>query len=107
MAQAGWLEKRGEINTAWKNRYFMLTADNQVTDTMKLLRYFKDEESSRNARNGGSIEIDDEVKVYLHPSTPVPLPPEIRPRSQRDRDEIATRSRRDCGVLTGVPWLGR
>ena len=64
MSQAGWLEKRGEINTAWKNRYFMLTADNQVTDTMKLLRYFKDEESSRNARNGGSIEIDDEVKVY-------------------------------------------
>jgi len=59
----GWLEKRGEINTAWKNRYFVLTAEDAVNDVPKMLRYFKDEESYRMLRNGGSIEIDEQVKV--------------------------------------------
>merc|ERR1719443_1775413 len=59
----GWLEKRGEINTAWKNRYFVLTAEDAVNEVPKMLRYFKDEDSYRMQRNGGSIEIDDQVMV--------------------------------------------
>ena len=27
MLMKGWLEKRGEVNTAWKNRWFVLHAD--------------------------------------------------------------------------------
>jgi len=61
----GWLEKRGEINTAWKNRYFVLTGEDAVNDVPKMLRYFKDEESYRIARTGGSIEIDENVKVSM------------------------------------------
>jgi hypothetical protein len=54
----GWLEKRGEINTAWKNRYFVLTGENPVKDIAKTLRYFKNEEESRNWKNAGVIELD-------------------------------------------------
>lgn len=36
--KAGWLEKRGEINTAWKNRYFVLSSDNPLKDINKANR---------------------------------------------------------------------
>ena len=62
--KAGWLEKRGEINTSWKNRYFVLSSENPVKDISKMLRYFKDEDSARSAKNGGSaIEVDYSCKV--------------------------------------------
>jgi len=48
----GWLEKRGEINTAWKNRFFVLSQDH-------VLRYYKDEESSRTGKGAGVIELSD------------------------------------------------
>merc|ERR1719291_965622 len=63
VVKKGWLEKRGDINPAWKTRYFVLTAEDTVNEVPKMLRYFKDEESHRMARTGGSIEIDDRIKV--------------------------------------------
>jgi len=50
VVKKGWLEKRGEINTAWKNRFFVLSNDH-------VLRYYKDEESSRTGKNAGVIEL--------------------------------------------------
>jgi len=54
----GWLEKRGEINPAWKNRFFVLKAENTYRDIPKTLWYYKDEESARAGKGGSSIEID-------------------------------------------------
>jgi len=58
----GWLEKRGEINTAWKNRFFVLGAD-------KTLRYYKDEEASRTGKNAGVIELDEQSTSVMKGST--------------------------------------
>ena len=52
----GWLDKRGELNTAWKGRYFVLTAEDPYRDVPKTLRYYKDEESARVGKSGGAIE---------------------------------------------------
>jgi len=59
----GWLEKRGALNTTFKTRYFVLTAADLVNEVPKMLRYFKDEESYRLLRTGGTIRIDDSIKV--------------------------------------------
>jgi len=63
VVKKGWLEKRGEVNTAWKNRYFVLTAEDPVNEVAKMLRYYKSEEEYRLAKTGGAIDIDDNVKV--------------------------------------------
>jgi len=52
----GWLDKRGELNTAWKGRYFVLTAEDLYRDVPKTLRYYKDEETAKMGKSGGSIE---------------------------------------------------
>lgn len=58
---AGWLRKRGEINTAWKTRYFALfsgvtctTVDGEYTPADEpVLMYFKDEVKFRHLVAGG------------------------------------------------------
>jgi len=57
------VEKRGETNTAWKNRYFVLTGEDAVNDKPKILQYFKDEKSFQTRGQGNNIFIDDDVKV--------------------------------------------
>jgi len=52
----GWLEKRGEVNTAWKSRYFVLTAADIDHAMPKCLRYYKDEETAKAGKSGGVIE---------------------------------------------------
>jgi hypothetical protein len=52
----GWLEKRGELNTAWKTRFFVLSGEDLYRDTPKTLRYYKDEETARIGKSGGAIE---------------------------------------------------
>ena len=52
----GWLDKRGEVNTAWKPRFFVLTQENPYRDLPKMLHYYKDEEASRMGKGGSSIE---------------------------------------------------
>jgi len=59
----GWLEKRGEINSAWKNRYFVLKKENTYRDIPKTLWYFKDEESARMNKGGSTIQIEQSSSV--------------------------------------------
>ena len=61
MLKQGWLDKRGELNTAWKARYFVLTAADPYRDVPKMLRYYKDEETARIGKSGGAIECTDAV----------------------------------------------
>jgi hypothetical protein len=56
--KAGLLEKRGEVNTAWKTRYFVLTAADVNRDLPKTLRYYKDEETARHGKSGCEIQCD-------------------------------------------------
>lgn len=52
----GWLEKRGEKNTAWKRRYFVL---NQY----KQLKYYQDDTLKKHL---GTIQLNQVIKTELH-----------------------------------------
>jgi len=54
----GWLQKKGEVNTAWKNRYFVLKPENAYRDIPMTLWYYKDQETARIGKNGSTIEVD-------------------------------------------------
>ena len=56
----GWLEKRGEVNTSWKRRYFLLSSTEEGHLT---LRYFKSEDAARTWSNGGAIELFADTEV--------------------------------------------
>ena len=56
----GWLEKRGEVNTSWKRRYFLLSSTEEGHLT---LRYFKSEDAARTWSNGGAIELFADTEI--------------------------------------------
>ena len=64
----GWMEKKGEINTAWKVRFFALKPENAYRDIPKTLCYYKDEDSARMNKNGSTIEIDISCTVSKAPA---------------------------------------
>ena len=64
----GWLQKKGEVNTAWKNRYFVLKAENAYRDIPKTLWYYKDEETAKIGKNGSTIEVDTSAVIQREPA---------------------------------------
>ena len=113
VVKAGWLGKRGEINTAWKQRWcvpaaespayscsltayahgcrFVLTAENPAKVRPRVLRYYKDEDASRSAKHGGCSAIELDISVAVSRGSDVPV--------HADSDhphhcfEVATRTR--------------
>ncbi|KOO21906.1 myosin family protein with dil domain [Chrysochromulina tobinii] len=61
--KAGWLMKKGEVNTAWKNRYFVLKPENKFRDQPKTLWYYKDQDTARMGKNGSMIEVEASASI--------------------------------------------
>lgn len=63
--KSGWLAKRGEVNTAWKNRYFVLFAADSERQLPKVLRYYKSKSAFDAMQNAGHVPIDGSVEVSM------------------------------------------
>eukprot|EP00051_Salpingoeca_urceolata_P001170 m.39063 g.39063 ORF g.39063 m.39063 type:complete len:1088 (-) comp11232_c1_seq1:340-3603(-) len=62
LCMKGYLEKRGQINTAYQKRYFVLDLKN------KTLSYFKNQQAaSASEKAKGSVPLDDILRVYAPP----------------------------------------
>lgn len=61
--KAGWLMKKGKVNTAWKNRYFVLKPENKFRDQPKTLWYYKDQDTARMGKNGSMIEVEASASI--------------------------------------------